>query len=153
MKTFVVSKVEVSPFFTSKELISFYPCWTLVFREYFSLPHLDVFVKWTSSWLQFSIIFPFLVGKIFVQLWQIGLSATTIASSFGKPVSENKELEDYKPEDISRSLLRLISNNIAQVRLSRNMQFCGCYLRTCSQFGVYVAKTFSWYGLILYIVC
>ncbi|CAO2829265.1 unnamed protein product [Amaranthus hypochondriacus] len=46
---------------------------------------------------------------------KIGLSATTIASSFGKPVSENKELEDYKPEDIARSLLRLISNNIAQI--------------------------------------
>lgn len=55
--------------------------------------------------------------------WQIGLSATTIASSFGKAISEKKELEDYKPEDVARSLLRLISNNIGQVRFFRRMQF------------------------------
>ncbi|KAL5553575.1 hypothetical protein UlMin_040976 [Ulmus minor] len=29
------------------------------------------------------------------------LTATTIASSFGKPISDNKELKDYKPEDIA----------------------------------------------------
>lgn len=46
---------------------------------------------------------------------QIGLSASTIASSFGKTISENKELEDYRPEDISLSLLRMISYNIGQV--------------------------------------
>ncbi|GAB4839785.1 hypothetical protein Ancab_020495 [Ancistrocladus abbreviatus] len=46
---------------------------------------------------------------------QIGLSATAIASSFGKAISENKELEDYVPEDIARSRLRLISNNIGQI--------------------------------------
>lgn len=46
---------------------------------------------------------------------KIGLSASTIASSFGKAISENKELEDYKPEDISLSLLRMISYNIGQV--------------------------------------
>lgn len=46
---------------------------------------------------------------------QIGLSASTIASSFGKAISENKDLEDYKPEDISLSLLRMISYNIGQV--------------------------------------
>lgn len=46
---------------------------------------------------------------------QIGLSASTIASSFGKAISENKELEDYRPEDISLSLLRMISYNIGQV--------------------------------------
>ena len=51
--------------------------------------------------------------------WQVGLSSTTIASSFGKAISDNKELEDYKPEDISRSLLRMISNNIGQVPFSR----------------------------------
>lgn len=47
--------------------------------------------------------------------FQIGLSASTIASSFGKAISENKELEDYRPEDISLSLLRMISYNIGQV--------------------------------------
>jgi pantothenate kinase len=35
--------------------------------------------------------------------WQIGLSASTIASSFGKTISDNKELLDYRPEDISLS--------------------------------------------------
>ena len=48
-------------------------------------------------------------------VWQIGLSASTIASSFGKTISENKELSDYRPEDISLSLLRMISYNIGQV--------------------------------------
>ncbi|KAL9360730.1 hypothetical protein Peur_048853 [Populus x canadensis] len=38
---------------------------------------------------------------------KIGLSSTTIASSFGKAISDSKELEDYKPEGISRSLLIL----------------------------------------------
>ncbi|KAH9616555.1 hypothetical protein KSS87_020714 [Heliosperma pusillum] len=58
-----------------------------------------------------------LVGDIYggSDYAKIGLSATAIASSFGKPISENKELEDYKPEDIARSLLRLISNNIGQI--------------------------------------
>ena len=46
---------------------------------------------------------------------QIGLSASTIASSFGKAISDKKELEDYRPEDISLSLLRMISYNIGQV--------------------------------------
>lgn len=49
------------------------------------------------------------------KLSQIGLSASTIASSFGKAISENKNLEDYRPEDISLSLLRMISYNIGQV--------------------------------------
>ncbi|GAB4839782.1 Pantothenate kinase 2, mitochondrial [Ancistrocladus abbreviatus] len=58
-----------------------------------------------------------LVGDIYggMDYSKIGLSATAIASSFGKAISENKELEDYRPEDIARSLLRLISNNIGQI--------------------------------------
>ncbi|KAG2636425.1 hypothetical protein PVAP13_2NG449600 [Panicum virgatum] len=40
---------------------------------------------------------------------------STIASSFGKTISENKELSDYRPEDISLSLLRMISYNIGQI--------------------------------------
>ncbi|XP_057251367.1 pantothenate kinase 1 isoform X2 [Beta vulgaris subsp. vulgaris] len=58
-----------------------------------------------------------LVGDIYggSDYSKIGLSATTIASSFGKAISEKKELEDYKPEDVARSLLRLISNNIGQI--------------------------------------
>ncbi|KAJ8773801.1 hypothetical protein K2173_008264 [Erythroxylum novogranatense] len=58
-----------------------------------------------------------LVGDIYggMDYSKIGLSSTTIASSFGKAISDNRELEGYKPEDISRSLLRMISNNIGQI--------------------------------------
>ncbi|XWS63668.1 hypothetical protein CRYUN_Cryun06bG0121200 [Craigia yunnanensis] len=50
-----------------------------------------------------------LVGDIYgADYAKIGLSATTIASSFGKAISDNKELEDFGPEDISRTLLRMI---------------------------------------------
>ncbi|XP_010044613.2 pantothenate kinase 1 [Eucalyptus grandis] len=58
-----------------------------------------------------------LVGDIYggTDYAKIGLSSTNIASSFGKAISVDKELEDYQPEDISRSLLRMISNNIGQI--------------------------------------
>ncbi|KAJ1290564.1 hypothetical protein BS78_02G253600 [Paspalum vaginatum] len=58
-----------------------------------------------------------LVGDIYggLDYSKIGLSASTIASSFGKTISENKELSDYRPEDISLSLLRMISYNIGQI--------------------------------------
>ncbi|OEL19971.1 Pantothenate kinase 2, partial [Dichanthelium oligosanthes] len=58
-----------------------------------------------------------LVGDIYggLDYSKIGLSASTIASSFGKIISENKELSDYRPEDISLSLLRMISYNIGQI--------------------------------------
>ncbi|XP_044492679.1 pantothenate kinase 1 isoform X2 [Mangifera indica] len=68
-----------------------------------------------------------LVGDIYggADYSKIGLLSTSIASSFGKAISDNKELEDYKPEDVARSLLRLISNNIGQVLLQKKK--C-CYL-------------------------
>ncbi|XP_074558294.1 pantothenate kinase 2 [Curcuma longa] len=58
-----------------------------------------------------------LVGDIYggMDYSKIGLSASTIASSFGKTISETKELSDYRPEDISLSLLRMISYNIGQI--------------------------------------
>ncbi|XVF02470.1 hypothetical protein REPUB_Repub04eG0178100 [Reevesia pubescens] len=66
-----------------------------------------------------------LVGDIYggTDYAKIGLSATTIASSFGKAISDNKEREDYKPEDISRSLLRMISNNIGQISYLNALRF------------------------------
>ncbi|KAI5580715.1 hypothetical protein POPTR_008G189500v4 [Populus trichocarpa] len=66
-----------------------------------------------------------LVGDIYggMDYLKIGLSSTTIASSFGKATSHNKELEDYKPEDISRSLLRMISNNIGQISYLNALRF------------------------------
>lgn len=39
----------------------------------------------------------------------IGLSATTIASSFGKVVSEGKDLEDIDPADTALALCRCSS--------------------------------------------
>ncbi|KAI3932148.1 hypothetical protein MKW92_000284 [Papaver armeniacum] len=58
-----------------------------------------------------------LVGDIYggMDYSKIGLSASTVASSFGKVVSERKELDDYRHEDISLSLLRMISYNIGHV--------------------------------------
>lgn len=66
-----------------------------------------------------------LVGDIYggIDYKKIGLTSTAIASSFGKAISDNKELEDYKPEDISRSLLRMISNNIGQISYLNALRF------------------------------
>ncbi|MED6143682.1 hypothetical protein PIB30_007980 [Stylosanthes scabra] len=66
-----------------------------------------------------------LVGDIYggMDYSKIGLSSTTIASSFGRAISENKEREDYKPEDIARSLLRMISNNIGQISYLTALRF------------------------------
>ncbi|KAG8366115.1 hypothetical protein BUALT_Bualt17G0042300 [Buddleja alternifolia] len=66
-----------------------------------------------------------LVGDIYggTDYAKIGLTSTTIASSFGKAVSENKELEDYRAEDIARSLLRMISNNIGQIAYLNALRF------------------------------
>jgi type II pantothenate kinase len=47
---------------------------------------------------------------------KIGLKATTIASSFGKVFKmSSEERTQLKEEDISRSLLYLVSNNIGQI--------------------------------------
>ncbi|KAD2393760.1 hypothetical protein E3N88_40737 [Mikania micrantha] len=59
-----------------------------------------------------------LVGDIYG-----GMDYLNYASSFGKAVSENKELEEYKPEDVARSLLRMISNNIGQIAYLNALRF------------------------------
>ncbi|KAG6753098.1 hypothetical protein POTOM_043142 [Populus tomentosa] len=66
-----------------------------------------------------------LVGDIYggVDYNKIGLSASTIASSFGKTISEKKELTGYRPEDISLSLLRMISYNIGQISYLNALRF------------------------------
>ncbi|KOM40410.1 pantothenate kinase 2-like [Vigna umbellata] len=66
-----------------------------------------------------------LVGDIYggLDYSKIGLSASTIASSFGKTISEKKELEEYRPEDISLSLLRMISYNIGQIAYLNALRF------------------------------
>lgn len=66
-----------------------------------------------------------LVGDIYggMDYSKIGLSASTIASSFGKAISDKKELADYRPEDISLSLLRMISYNIGQISYLNALRF------------------------------
>nr|AXY97828.1 Pantothenate kinase 2 [Populus tomentosa] len=66
-----------------------------------------------------------LVGDIYggMDYNKIGLSASTIASSFGKAISEKKELTNYRPEDISLSLLRMISYNIGQISYLNALRF------------------------------
>ncbi|GKC41746.1 pantothenate kinase 1 [Tanacetum coccineum] len=54
---------------------------------------------------------------------KIGLTSTAIASSFGKAVSKVKELEEYKPEDVVRCILRMISNNIGQIEYLNALRF------------------------------
>ena len=57
-----------------------------------------------------------LVGDIYGQDYgRLGLKSTTIASSFGKVFKKGGEKVKFSPEDISRSLLYAISNNIGQI--------------------------------------
>ena len=46
---------------------------------------------------------------------KLGLKSTMIASSFGKVFKKGKEKRRFSPEDISKSLLYAISNNIGQI--------------------------------------
>lgn len=46
---------------------------------------------------------------------KLGLKSTMIASSFGKVFKKGKEKRKFSPEDISKSLLYAISNNIGQI--------------------------------------
>ncbi|GFP92357.1 pantothenate kinase 2 [Phtheirospermum japonicum] len=70
-----------------------------------------------------------LVGDIYggMDYSKIGLSASTIASSFGKAISENKELEDYAPEDISL-ILQISYLNALRFGLKR-IFFGGFFIR------------------------
>lgn len=45
----------------------------------------------------------------------IGLSASTIASSFGRVVSEDLDLSDVQPADVAMALCRMVSYNIAHL--------------------------------------
>ena len=51
-----------------------------------------------------------LVGDIYGErdYTAIGLSATTIASSFGKVVAQDRDLDDYDPADIAMALCRMV---------------------------------------------
>ena len=52
-----------------------------------------------------------------------GLSASTIASSFGKVACLNQDLSEYNKADLALSLLRLIAYNIAQITHLNAMRF------------------------------
>lgn len=59
-----------------------------------------------------------LVGDIYggLDYAKIGLSATTIASSFGRVVSDrDKVLSDYEPADMALALMRMVSYNIGHL--------------------------------------
>ncbi|WBW70739.1 fumble family pantothenate kinase [Schizosaccharomyces osmophilus] len=80
-----------------------------------------------------------LVGDIYgenVGYERFGLKDSTIASSFGKVFRENKRLDEFLPEDIARSLLLAISNNIGQIAYLhaqkhnvKNIYFGGSFIR------------------------
>jgi len=73
-----------------------------------------------------------LVGDIYGQDYgRLGLKSTTIASSFGKVFKKSGEKVKFSPEDISRSLLYAVSNNIGQIACVSpfiSLSICaGCY--------------------------
>ncbi|OAX42102.1 fumble [Rhizopogon vinicolor AM-OR11-026] len=84
-----------------------------------------------------------LVGDIYgMDYSKLGLKSTTIASSFGKVFKnrgegkEEGEGETFRSEDISRSLLYAVSNNIGQIAYMNaekygldRIYFGGCFIR------------------------
>ncbi|TIA94138.1 hypothetical protein E3P81_00355 [Wallemia ichthyophaga] len=80
-----------------------------------------------------------LVGDIYGSDYgKIGLKATTIASSFGKVFKkgDNNRKKEFKPEDISKSMLFMISNNIGHIAYMQaekhnvdRIYFGGCFIR------------------------
>ncbi|KAJ7597355.1 pantothenate kinase [Mycena floridula] len=78
-----------------------------------------------------------LVGDIYGQDYsRLGLKSTMIASSFGKVFKKGGEKGKFSPEDISRSLLYAISNNIGQIAYMNaekynleRIYFGGCFIR------------------------
>ena len=57
-----------------------------------------------------------LVGDIYGQDYsKLGLKSTMIASTFGKVFKKGGEKGKFSPEDISKSLLYAVSNNIGQI--------------------------------------
>lgn len=57
-----------------------------------------------------------LVGDIYGQDYsRLGLRSTTIASTFGKVFKKGEAKKTFAPEDISKSLLYAVSNNIGQI--------------------------------------
>ncbi|EJD52204.1 fumble [Auricularia subglabra TFB-10046 SS5] len=78
-----------------------------------------------------------LVGDIYGQDYsKLGLKSTTIASSFGKVFKRGADKQTFSAEDISRSLLYAVSNNIGQIAYMNaekygldRIYFGGCFIR------------------------
>jgi len=78
-----------------------------------------------------------LVGDIYGQDYsKLGLKSTMIASSFGKVFKKGGEKGKFSAEDISKSLLYAISNNIGQIAYMNaekynldRIYFGGCFIR------------------------
>ncbi|KAF9512750.1 hypothetical protein BS47DRAFT_1318036 [Hydnum rufescens UP504] len=78
-----------------------------------------------------------LISDIYGQDYgRLGLKSTVIASSFGKVFKKGTEKRTFKPEDISRSLLYAVSNNIGQIAYMNaekygldRIYFGGCFIR------------------------
>jgi len=78
-----------------------------------------------------------LVGDIYGQDYsRLGLKSTTIASTFGKVFRKGGGKKTFSPEDISRSLLYAVSNNIGQIAYMNaekynldRIYFGGCFIR------------------------
>jgi len=78
-----------------------------------------------------------LVGDIYGSDYsKLGLKSTTIASSFGKVFKKGVDKQSFSPEDISRSLLYAVSNNIGQIAYMNaekygldRIYFGGCFIR------------------------
>ncbi|CAL1694382.1 unnamed protein product [Somion occarium] len=78
-----------------------------------------------------------LVGDIYGQDYgRLGLKSTTIASSFGKVFKKDGKKVNFSAEDISKSLLYAVSNNIGQIAYMNaekynldRIYFGGCFIR------------------------
>ncbi|CAG8478211.1 6864_t:CDS:10 [Funneliformis mosseae] len=80
-----------------------------------------------------------LVGDIYGSDYnKIGLKSTTIASSMGKVFKKNvkQDVGNFRSEDISKSLLYMVSNNIGQIAYLnakahglKRIYFGGCFIR------------------------
>ncbi|KZV84299.1 fumble [Exidia glandulosa HHB12029] len=78
-----------------------------------------------------------LVGDIYGSDYsKLGLKSTTIASSFGKVFKKGADKKQFSAEDISKSLLYAVSNNIGQIAYMNaekygldRIYFGGCFIR------------------------
>jgi len=75
-------------------------------------------------------------GKESDALDKLGLTAETVASSFGKLVAKDDPAAGLKQEDLARALLLMVTNNIGQVAYlnaqlhnTKNIFFGGNFLR------------------------